>query len=74
MAALGAGEPDRVARGGPWRVEPVEGDRIRIPVPDLLPFWLDVEALRDAAGAVTGLRVNSGRVRDVLYRRVNVAE
>lgn len=58
-----------VTRGGPWRVEPVGGDRIRIPVPDLLPFWLDVEALRDAAGAVTGLRVNGGRVRDVLYGR-----
>ncbi len=56
-----------VTRGGPWRVEPVEGDRIRIPVPDLLSFWLDVEALRDAHGAITGLRVNGGRVRDVLY-------
>ena len=58
-----------VTRGGPWRVEPVEGDRIRIPLPDLLPSWLDVAALRDAAGTITGLRVNGGRVRDVLYRR-----
>ncbi len=58
-----------VTRGGPWRVEPIQGDQIRIPVPDLLPFWLDVEALRDAAGAITGLRVNSGRVRSVLYQR-----
>jgi len=58
-----------VTCGGPWRVEPVEGDRVRIPMPDLLPSWLDVEVLRDAAGAITGLRVNSGRVKDVLYRR-----
>ena len=58
-----------VTRGGPWRVEPVEGDRIRIPVPGLLPSWLDVEALRDTARAVTGLRVNGGRVRSVLYQR-----
>lgn len=59
-----------VTRGGPWRAEPVQGGRIRIPVPDLLPSWLDVEAQRDADGAVTGLRVNGGRVKDVLYRRL----
>ena len=59
-----------VTRGGPWRVEPMEGDRVRIPMPDLLPSWLDVEALRDAGGAVGGLRVNGGRVKDVPYRRV----
>ena len=59
-----------VTRGGPWRVEPVEGDRFRVPMPDLLPSWLDVEALRDAAGAIAGLRVNGGRVKGVLYRRV----
>ena len=58
-----------VTRGGPWRVEPVEGGRVRIHLPDLLPSWLDAEALRGADGAITGLRVNSGRVRDVLYRR-----
>ncbi len=63
-----------VTRGGPWRVEPVEGDRVRIPMPDLLPSWLDAEALRDAGGAVSGLRVNGGRVKEVLYRRVNVAK
>ncbi len=59
-----------VTRGGPWRMEPVEGSRVRIPMPDLLPSWLDVEALRDAAGAVSGLRVHGGRVKDVLFRRV----
>ena len=58
-----------VTRGGPWRVEPIQGDILRIPMPDLLPSWLDVEAQRDAAGAVTGLRVSGGRVKDVLYRR-----
>ena len=54
---------------GPWPVEPVQGDLVRIPIPGLLPSWLDVEALRDAAGAVTGLRVSGGRVKDVLFRR-----
>jgi D-aminopeptidase len=63
-----------VTHGGPWRVEPVEGDRVRIPMPDLLPSWLDVVALRDAGGTVSGLRVNGGRVKDVLFRRVNVAK
>jgi CubicO group peptidase (beta-lactamase class C family) len=57
------------ARGGPWPVEPVQGDLVRIHWPDLLSSWLDTEALRDAAGTVTGLRVNGGRVKDVLYRR-----
>ena len=59
-----------VARGGPWRAEPVEGDLFRIHWPGLLPSWLDAEAVRDADGAVSGLRVNGGRVRDVLYWRV----
>ncbi len=59
-----------VTRGGPWRVEPVQGDLLRIHWPDLLPSWLDAEVLRDAAGTVTGLRVNGGRVKDVLYGRV----
>ncbi len=58
-----------VTRGGPWPVEPVGGDLVRIHWPGLLPSWLDAEALRDAAGAVTGLRVSGGRVKDVLYRR-----
>lgn len=59
-----------VTRGGPWRVEPMEGDRVRVPMPDLLPSWLDVEALRDAGGAVAGLRAHGGRVKDVRFRRV----
>jgi len=59
-----------VTCNGPWRVEAVEGDVVRIHAPDLLfASWLDVRALRDATGAVTGLMVNGGRVRDVLYRR-----
>jgi len=59
-----------VTRGGPWRVEPVQGDIVRIHTPDLLfSSWLDAEVLRDAEGAVSGLRVSGGRVKDVLYRR-----
>ncbi len=60
-----------VTRGGPWRIEPVKGDVVRIPTPDLLfASWLDAQALRNGAGAVTGLMVNGGRVKDVPYRRL----
>ncbi len=60
-----------VTRNGPWRVHAIEGDILRIYTPDLLfPSWMDVRALRDGAGAVTGLMVNGGRVRNVLYRRM----
>jgi len=60
-----------VTRGGPWRIEPVAGDVVRIHTPDLLfPSWLDVQALRNEVGAVTGLMANGGRVRGVLYRRL----
>ena len=60
-----------VTRGGPWRIEPVAGDVVRIHTPDLLfPSWLDVQALRNEVGAVSGLMANGGRVRGVLYRRL----
>ncbi len=56
---------------GPWRVEAVEGDVIRIHVPDILyPSWLDVLVLRDRAGGVEGLSVSGSRVKRVLFRRV----
>ncbi|MGI4952573.1 MAG: serine hydrolase domain-containing protein, partial [Janthinobacterium lividum] len=60
-----------VVSGGPWRVEAVEGDVIRIHVPDILfPSWLDASVLRGGTGTVEALSVSSGRVKDVLFRRV----
>ncbi len=60
-----------VVSGGPWRIEPIEGDVIRIHVPDILfPSWLDATVLRGGTGEVEGLSVSSGRVKHVLFRRV----
>jgi len=52
-------------------VEAVEGDVIRVHVPDILyPSWLDVLVLRDRAGGIEGLSVSGSRVKRVLFRRV----
>ncbi len=60
-----------VVSGGPWRIEAIEGDVIRIHVPDILfPSWLDASVLRGGTGGVEGLSVSSGRAKDVLFRRV----
>ncbi|HEY0203154.1 MAG TPA: serine hydrolase domain-containing protein [Acetobacteraceae bacterium] len=60
-----------VVSGGPWRIEAIEGDVIRIHVPDILfPSWLDASVLRGGTGRVEGLSVSGGRVKDVLFRRV----
>jgi hypothetical protein len=60
-----------VVSAGPWRVEAVEGDVVRVHVPGtLMNGWLDVRLLRDAAGAPMGLEVNGGRARRVAYRRL----
>ena len=59
-----------IVPSGPWPVEAVESDVIRIHTPDvLMPTWLDVRVDRDAAGTVLGLEVNSGRVRRAYYHR-----
>ncbi|MDR3538678.1 MAG: serine hydrolase [Acetobacteraceae bacterium] len=60
-----------LARGSSWAVEPVEGDLVRLIVPGILArAWYDVRVVRDASGRVTGLRVNTNRLRDVRYERV----
>jgi CubicO group peptidase (beta-lactamase class C family) len=55
---------------GPWEIEPIEGDFIRIisPTP-LFRSWLDVRVLRDANERITGLHVDGGRVRGVVFAR-----
>jgi hypothetical protein len=55
---------------GPWEIEPVQGDCIRIISPmTLYRAWLDVRLLRDAAGEITGLHVDSSRARNLLFTR-----
>jgi len=57
-----------------WTVEPVEGDCIRLCLPRLLfDSWLDVRVQRDAAGAVTGLLADGGRVRGLLFHRTEIS-
>lgn len=60
-----------LARGARWAVEPVEGDLVRVIVPGILArAWYDVRLRRGPDGGVTGLVVNTGRLRDVVYERV----
>ncbi len=57
-----------------WPIEPVEGDVIRILPPGrLYRNWLDVRVRRDAGGRVTGLAVNGGRARLLVFDRVGDA-
>ncbi|CAH2599747.1 Beta-lactamase family protein [Rhodovastum atsumiense] len=57
------------SRRGPWLVEPVDGDIIRIWMPGLLfRMWLDVRVLR-AGGRVSGLCVAGNRARRLCYPR-----
>ena len=53
-----------------WTVMPVEGDCIRLCLPRLLfDSWLDVRVARNAAGDVTGLLVDGGRARGLVFQR-----
>jgi hypothetical protein len=57
---------------GPWEIEPIEGDCIRIYTPmGLYRGWLDTVVQRDAGGRVTGLRVDGGRVKGLVFSRVD---
>jgi len=59
-----------VANAGPWPVEAIEGDIFRIWTPGtLFRGWIDVRAVRDAAGAITGLFANSNRVKRLVLTR-----
>lgn len=60
-----------LANAGPWKVEPVGGDCLRVILPGIIAMtWLDVRALRDAAGAIAALSVSAGRSRRVEFRRL----
>ena len=76
MAARWTIAGDTMAVSGPllsgqrWRLIGVEGDVLRVLMPSqLFQGWLDVRVLRDATGDVTGLYVNGGRAKGLLYSR-----
>ena len=55
---------------GPWEIEPIEGDCIRIVSPTpLFRAWLDGRVVRDTGGRITGLHVDGGRVRNLLFAK-----
>jgi hypothetical protein len=59
-----------VVNTGPWDVQPIEGDIIRVVVPGvLLQSWLDVVVQRQV-GRVTGLLVSGGRAKNLRFARV----
>jgi hypothetical protein len=55
----------------PWEIEPIEADIIRIYTPlTLYRGWLDTRVLRDASGRITGLHVDGGRAKGLVFTRV----
>ncbi|MDI3305539.1 MAG: serine hydrolase [Acetobacteraceae bacterium] len=75
IAAEGEGLAVRV-RGpllaaGPWRLEAVGTDAVRVHTPGVLfQGWLDTRVLRDAAGGITGLAVSGARARELRFDRL----
>ena len=60
-----------LVQAGPWEVAPIEGDYIRIYTPiTLYRGWLDTTVQRDAAGKITGLAVDGGRVKGLRFARL----
>ncbi len=61
-----------IAAVGPWEVEPIARDHIRICTPmTLYRGWLDTRVMRDATGRITGLHVDGGRVKGLVFRRLD---
>jgi D-aminopeptidase len=53
-----------------WEIEPIENDFIRIIAPTtLFRGWLDGRVLRDAEGRITGLHIDGGRARNLVFTR-----
>jgi D-aminopeptidase len=60
-----------LVQAGPWDIAPVEGDHIRIYTPiTLYRGWLDTTVRRDAGGKITGLHVDGGRVKGLVFTRL----
>jgi len=56
---------------GPSEIEPIDGDCIRIYTPlTLYPGWIDAVLQRDARGQVTGLHVDGGWVKGMVFSRL----
>lgn len=55
---------------GPWEIEPIEDDFIRIVTPmTLFRAWLDGRVLRDTRGRITGLHIDGGRAKGLVFAR-----
>ena len=60
-----------LANAGPWPLEGIQGDIIRVWTPGTLyRGWLDARLVRDDAGTVTGLLVNGNRVKNLSFQKV----
>jgi D-aminopeptidase len=56
---------------GAWEIEPIDGDYIRIYTPlTLYRGLLDTRVLRDVSGGITGLHVDGGRAKGLVFARV----
>ena len=54
-----------------WEIVPIDDDIIRIYTPlTLYRGWLDTRVLRDASGKITGLHVDGGRVKGLVFARI----
>jgi hypothetical protein len=61
-----------LAAAGPWDIEPIENDFFRVITPmGLYRGWFDARVVRDAAGKVTGLRADAGRVKGWSFGRLD---
>lgn len=59
-----------VGSAGPWPLHPVEGDCVRALTPGtMFQGWVDAKLARDAAGRISGIVVNSGRARGLVFAR-----
>lgn len=59
-----------LVQAGPWDVEPVSGDYIRVYTPiTLFRGWFDCRVRRAAGGRITGLQVDGGRVKGWVFGR-----
>ncbi|MFC7473296.1 serine hydrolase domain-containing protein [Dankookia sp. GCM10030260] len=55
---------------GPWPVQPIEGDCLRILTPaTLFQGWVDARLARDAAGRIAAILVSGSRVRGLRFDR-----
>jgi hypothetical protein len=60
-----------VAKATSWELEAVEGDIVRLYAPsNLYRSWLDIRVQRHAGGRIAGLFVNGGRVRNLVFHRM----